>query len=695
MSAGRVLRLSLLLAICAITLAPKLVRAQDVYEAKARLTRDDFESARNVTQVDLEQGDRAAAGSVGDALERAPGVTVQRTSSASSAPIVRGLTGNRVLLVLDDLRLNDPLTRPGGHALLNLIDPESVQEIEVIRGPASVIYGSDALGGVVHVRTAGTEASATTDESAGGSVYARAASAEQAVRLQGSLHGALGPLGVRISGGRGHASQLIRGGTLDEQPFTGHDDWSFASRLELAASKDHRFSLAHQSGHIWDAPRTDVSTPEDRQTTKQLNRESALLGYRGVFPGAARVRLRAYGGLVLRREWRERLRDGEVNNERDRVLGYQAGVRVALAPFATCSLEVGAETVIEDIGSGSETIDAEGMTTRERGRYVDDTSYDTYGLYSLWSQELSSAWIAMVGARATLVSARAPIDPLFAPEIGRARQLDRLLFGVVGSLGVRWDITRELSWIASLLSGFRAPNLEDFQALGGGARGFTVPNPDLDEERSWTAESGVKWNDGSWELDAYVFGSLLTGLIERVPSELDGMTEIDGARVQSPENASRSVLVGAELTALHRLPIGAYGGLSAFATWGETVRPDAEGNDVTEPASKVPPPIFVVQSGFERRSLPYYVQAALTLSMPQSRLSESDTNDVRICESGPEGCDSEPGWVDLSVRTGLKLDEHLLLAVAIENIFDEGYKTFASGAYAPGRNFMLAVRGTL
>ncbi|HMI90167.1 MAG TPA: TonB-dependent receptor, partial [Polyangiales bacterium] len=600
----------------ASSLASGPARAQHDYEATARSTRDDFESARSEAQVSREQSDRAAAGNVGDALEQAPGVVVQRTSSASAAPIVRGLTGNRVLLVLDDLRLNDPLTRPGGHALLNLIDPESVESIEVIRGPASVIYGSDALGGVVHLKTFGTDAAPATEISAGASIYARAASAEQAARLQGSLKAALGPLGARVSAGRGHAGELIRGGTLGEQPFTGHDDWSFASRLELAPSRAHRFSLSHQSGHLWDAPRTDVSTPGDRQTTEQLDRESMLLGYRGQFAGPARVRLSAYAGLVLRREWRQRLREDEVGNERDRVLGYHAGVRVALAPFKPSSLELGAETVIEDIASGSETIAGgmSGMTTRERGRYVDGSRYDTYGVYALWSQELSNRWTAMAGARATLVSARAPIDPLFEPEIGRARRLDRQLFGVVGSLGVRWDIARELSWMASLLSGFRAPNLEDFQALGGGARGFTVPNPELDEERSWTAETGVKWNDGAWELDGYLFGSLLTGLIERVPSELDGMTEIDGARVQTPENASRSVLLGTELSVLRRLPIGVFGGASAFATWGETVRPDADGNDVTEPASKVPPPIFALQSGFERPSLPYYVRAVLSFS---------------------------------------------------------------------------------
>jgi outer membrane receptor protein involved in Fe transport len=138
-----------------------------------------------------------------------------------------------------------------------------------------------------------------------------------------------------------------------------------------------------------------------------------------------------------------------------------------------------------------------------------------------------------------------------------------------------------------------------------------------------------------------------------------------------------------------------FAGGSAYATWGETERPDAEGRDVTEPASKVPPPIFALLLGYEPSSAPYYAQTALTLAMPQTRLSESDRNDVRICEDGPEGCDEEPGWVDRSVRAGLELEPNLRLSLSVENLLDAGYKTFASGAYAPGRNFMIGVRGSI
>ncbi len=670
-------------------------QAEDESSATARVVRDDFQAVRSSEQVRREESDRAAAANVGDSLEQAQGVVVQRTSSGSATPIVRGLTGHRVLLMVDELRLNDALTRPGGSALLNLVDPESVERIEVIRGPASVLYGSDALGGVVLVHTAELDARPGVEPEVGATAYARGASAEQVLRVQAAIHGVSGGLGGRISGGRGHAGTLTRGGSLGDQPFTGHDDWSFASRLEAAPSSDHRVSLSHQSGHLFDMPRTDVSTAEDRQETKQLDRDSAVLGYRGRFAGLGELRLRAHAGMVVRREWRRRQREGETSDERDRVLGYHAGVGAVTSPFAEASLEVGVDAVLEDIGSGSETADAAGVITRERGRYVDGSRYDSYALYALWSQALSGALTMHAGARGTLVDARAPIDPLFAPEIGAARRLDRRLFGVVGSLGTRYAVSTELAFVASLLGGFRAPNLEDFQALGGGARGFTVPNPDLDEERSWTAEAGVSWDDRVWQLETHLFGSLLTGLIERVPSEFEGMTEIDGARVQTPENASRSVLLGAETSLVRRTESGLYGGVSAQGTWGETQRPDAEGDDVTEPASKVPPPTAALQLGFDPSGSAYWLQLVLTGALPQSRLSESDRNDVRICEQGPDDCSRAPGWTDLTFRAGLRLDAHLLIALAIENLVDVGYKTYASGAYAPARNFALAVRGTM
>ncbi|MCG8555363.1 MAG: TonB-dependent receptor plug domain-containing protein, partial [Proteobacteria bacterium] len=91
------------------------VRAQS-YEAVATTGHRVGDSFRNKVGVGRREAEESASGTVGEILERAPGVLVQRTSSSSGAPIVRGLTGHRVLLMLDGMRLNDALMRVGGNA---------------------------------------------------------------------------------------------------------------------------------------------------------------------------------------------------------------------------------------------------------------------------------------------------------------------------------------------------------------------------------------------------------------------------------------------------------------------------------------------------------------------------------------------------------------------------------------------------
>jgi outer membrane receptor protein involved in Fe transport len=257
---------------------------------------------------------------------------------------------------------------------------------------------------------------------------------------------------------------------------------------------------------------------------------------------------------------------------------------------------------------------------------------------------------------------------------------------------VRANLTDSIAWVASVLGGFRAPNLEDFQAFGGGARGYTVPNLRLDEERSWTFESGLELRDRNWDASVYAFASRLDGLIVRVPTTLDGQSEVDGEPVIGRRNASRSHLLGAELSVTHRFDFGLFASAAGWFTWGESVRPDDAGARVTEPASKVPPPIGVLRGGYRDERSPFFGELVLMLQAPQTRLSEGDKSDVRLCPSGPERCDEVPGFVDLTLRGGVRLREQLTLTVAAENLVNAAYRSYASGAYAPGRNFVAALR---
>ena len=81
--------------------------------------------------------------------------------------------------------------------------------------------------------------------------------------------------------------------------------------------------------------------------------------------------------------------------------------------------------------------------------------------------------------------------------------------------------------------------------------------------------------------------------------------------------------------------------------------------------------------------------------MSQSRLSESDKLDVRLCPDGPDDCTEVKGYVNLALRAGVRMNNQLAITAVADNLLDVDYKPYASGAYATGRNFILGIRGSM
>ena len=112
-------------------------------------------SAASTTVLSAEDLRRTGERTLPRMIAKAAGVGtfLQETNTGGGAPILRGLIGERVLIVVDGVRLNDGTTRTGPNQSLNTIDPAIVERVEVVRGPASVLYGSDAVGGAVLIWT--------------------------------------------------------------------------------------------------------------------------------------------------------------------------------------------------------------------------------------------------------------------------------------------------------------------------------------------------------------------------------------------------------------------------------------------------------------------------------------------------------------------------------------------------------------
>ncbi len=110
-------------------------------------------------------------------LTGTPGIWMQKTNHGGGSPFIRGLTGNQVLTLVDGIRLNNATYRYGPNQYLSTIDPWSLFSAETLRSTGSVLYGSDAMGGVVYLQTE-KPGYAENKNSFHGTVYTRGMSQE-------------------------------------------------------------------------------------------------------------------------------------------------------------------------------------------------------------------------------------------------------------------------------------------------------------------------------------------------------------------------------------------------------------------------------------------------------------------------------------------------------------------------------------
>lgn len=129
-----------------------------------------------------------------DIFREIPGTLVQKTSLGQGSPYIRGFTGFRNLFMIDGVRLNNAVFREGPNQYWATVDTGSIRRMEVIRGPQSVLYGSDAIGGTVNVLTHNPMAYNGNKTLDGGLAY-RYASGENSHIARARLDTAIGQRG--------------------------------------------------------------------------------------------------------------------------------------------------------------------------------------------------------------------------------------------------------------------------------------------------------------------------------------------------------------------------------------------------------------------------------------------------------------------------------------------------------------------
>ncbi len=651
-----------------------------------------FESPRAVEVLTRSRMDELASRSTPELLLDVPGVLVQKTNHGGGSVFLRGFTGQQILYVLDGVRLNNSTTRYGPNQMLNTVNSLSLSRLEVLLGPGSVLYGSDAIGGVVSLWSRTPMFVPGARLRWGGSAVARFSTADRSQVYDMASWIQAGRVAVLVGGAFKDFNDLTGGRGIGRQRWTGYDegDWDAAVRLWLGGT--WFVKVATSSVRQYDVPRTDKCKPEDFRYYRHQFRDLVYARVTGS-KGRWLTRFEATVSFQLHREFRERYRlpKDRIQAEFDNV--KVAGVSVvAHSDFGRFArMAYGMDLYHDWVGSTARRIaissgEVTGMEGASfRGRFVDKSRYLQGGLFVTHEMEPWKWLKVRLGARLAFAHASIPADPL-ATEYGLdSKGIEAGFWGPTAGLSVEAKPLKHLRVIASVQQGFRAPNLDDYSHFGSEGGGFDVPSPDLHKaEKSTTLELGMKWLCPRAE--AWVFGhySFLRDFIARVETG----ESIDGEPVTVRQNTSSGYVAGVDASG--RVLLGAGFALFGWLSW---TRGDLEiprMDPAMQPMRRIPPFQGMLGAGYRRGR--WWAKAFVRWAARQDRLSPGDRNDKRICPDGPDRCEGTPGFAILNLAAGVRVNDYASLTLRIENVGNEPYKYHGSGVYGAGTSGILELR---
>ncbi len=443
---------------------------------------------------------------IGNALEGAPGILVQQSTAGQVSPFLRGLTGYQVLNLVDGVRFNNATFRSGPNQYLAFIEPSQVERVEALLGPVSAQYGSDALGGAIHVLTATPTFASPTTKAFNGELQTFGASADLSGGSQAKLTFGTKRIALLFGGSWQKHNDLRAGQGTDSRNVLHRFFGLPQSQIRnLLGVRQQDTGFTQYGWHTKAALR--LSTTQALSWWYQRGVLAGVRGYKDLWGGLGRVRSDfapqdLHFGYV-RHEWLQagRLdswtntlsvnaqRDGSIRQNlrsTDRVttddnvvtaFGYASqatthfGVRQALV--------FGGEGYQELVRASRVEFDPVTNTgVQRRALYPSGSRYTTFGLFAQhsadwWRQRLRTN----IGGRFTRIGGQAKAAQnrtASGAGLGVADSRERFQ-DFTYNASLTWRVTARFSLHVLTGRGFRAPNLNDLGALGLNDLGYEVP----------------------------------------------------------------------------------------------------------------------------------------------------------------------------------------------------------------------------
>lgn len=676
-----------------------------------------------------------------DMLAREGLLTVQKSQQGGGSPSIRGFESSRVLLSVDGIRMNNLIYRAGHLQNIISVDPAIIGRAEVLYGPASVSYGSDALGGVIAFHTKNPR---LADSSSGLLFSGNAFSRFGSVNDENTLH-----LDFNIGSGKfasltslsysrfgdlraGRHSNpfmkdddgyihrhfdvvhadgkdlLIPNDKAWHQPGSGYTQYDLMQKFLYRPSDGVTHLVNFQFSNTGDIPRydrlTDMKGDKPKFAEWYYGPQQRLLGAYTLsalgWLGADDVSLTIVYQNVKESRHNRKLGDPLLGSRKENV-DIVSLTTDWVRYIGSHRIHAGIDGALQFLKSTACSTD---IDTGERRpldtRYPDGHNHmHNIDLFASHRWQITPRLSFSDGVRIGFSSLRATFVsdefyPLFSHEFGTVTQNNftySLSAGIAYSPDDRWKLALSLS------TGYRVPNIDDLAKVFESQPGMVVvPNPSLKPEKTLSADFNVAHvSTGVVEWEASVFGTYIFDAIALAPATLDGKSVIDydgePSDVYANRNNRRAYVTGVSTNVRVHFLRYLYADATLTYSYGDIL---AGNGEEKMPLDHVAPLFgrvgLTFRSAGDRTLVEFY--SLFNGRKPVSRYNLYGEDNIGYATVNGIDGDGLPAWFTLNLTATWRAGRYVTLQGGIENILDTEYRTFGSGINAPGRNLTATIR---
>lgn len=721
---------------------------EEVILSVARSESNINQIAEKVSVIKSEDLFLSSPASGAELLELSPGVRVQKSQGGGGSPIIRGFEANRVLIVVDGVRMNNAIYRSGHLQNSITIDPNNIERAEVIFGSSSVGYGSDALGGVIHYYTKnpilkGSEkikssfTSNYTSANQGlsnnfitnyssenwGSITSLSISKFGDIKMgENRDHGfdnwGLTPLYSKNSR-YSYYSQPSTNSNENVQKNTGYSQVDLFQKFLVKLGDTNLLNINIQFSESSDIDRFDQLSiakgnslkfsewyygPQKRllispslkifPNRKFMKKGVITFGFQKINESRIKRKFNA----LNRSHQIEDLKVFSLNGDFDTSFNDDHSISYGVESTYNYNYSKAYDQIIEIQGD-----EITGLSNKFAipTRYPSNgSSYTSFASYVNWSWNMSEFFTFNIGARLTFTGLKASWNDIISvnPQLSEVNLNSEALTTTV-SIKLRPSKRVQINTVLS--SGFRNPNIDDIGKIRENNGLLVVPNTFLKPEYAYNLDLGIDFR--SLNNRNYIS---LRGFSTIISRHIGRDEYIVFSDITTPD-LSTVIYNGEEVTTISNKNLGnrfIHGfSIDGFSQINNNLKFDygitytkGDNNETYGPLPSISPLFGSIAISYSKRGL--NLKAVYKFSEAKSPGEYSfggedglDETPFTINSEGALSYLGTPKWSDLSIYGSKNISSNVTLRMGLTNVFDTHYRTFASGISAPGRSFQLGL----